>query len=124
MFKKSINTALLIPVGLLLALLSGCSSVSALNPFSSDKPQSQSGAPANATEFQCDAGKKFYVRLMDNGSTAWLIYPEREFGLNKATGGTGTRYTNGIATLNINGNEATLDDGPAIAYKGCKAVGK
>lgn len=123
MSKKSINTFFLIPVGMLV-LLSGCGSVSVWNPFAGDKPQSQSGGPANATEYQCDAGKKFYVRLLDNGSTAWLIYPDREFGLNKVTGGSGVRYTNGIAVLNINGNEATLNDGPAIAYTGCKPAGK
>lgn len=123
MFTKSVNKSLLIPVSLLV-LLSGCGSVSVWNPFASDKPQSQSGAPSNAIEYQCDAGKKFYVRLMDNGNTAWLIYPDREFGLNKAAGGPGARYTNGIAVLNINGNEASLNDGPAIAYTGCKAAGK
>lgn len=123
MHNKLINTALLMPIGMLF-LLSGCSSVSVWNPFAGDKSQNQSGVPANATEYQCDANKKFYVRLMDNGNTAWLIYPDREFGLSKVTGGSGFRYTNGIAVLNVNGNEATLNDGPAIAYTGCKSTAK
>ena len=107
----------------LLALLPGCSSVSVPKvwPFD-DKPATagQSRGPANATEYQCNAGKRFYIRTLDNGNAVWLIYHDREVALNKT--GTGTRYTNGIATFEINGGEASLTDGPAINYSGCKAA--
>ena len=61
------------------------------------------------------------MRLMDKGSRVWLIYPDREIGLEKV-GGAGERYSNGIAVLDINGNEATLSDGPKVDYKACQAV--
>lgn len=102
--------------------LSGCGSVSVW-PFGDNKPKEQSG-PANATEYQCDGGKHFYVRYIENGNTAWLIYPDREVALAKSTSSSGTRYSNGIAVLDVNGSEATLKDGPTIMYNGCKAPAK
>ena len=73
--------------------------------------------PPNATEYQCDGGKRFYLRFLDNGATAWLIFPDREVGLPKTA--KGTDYSNGVAVLEINGNEARLTDGN-ISYSGCK----
>lgn len=99
------------------ALLQGCSSVKVW-PFGDSSSSGQSRTPANSTEYQCDNGKHFYVRLLDGGNTAWLIYPDREVGLSKAA--SGNRYSNGIATLDLNGNDTTLIDGAQINYSGCK----
>lgn len=104
-------------------LLSGCSGISVW-PFDGTKAQNQSPTLANATEYQCDGGKHFHVRYTDNGNTAWLIYPDREVSLAKGAAASGMRYSNGIAALDVNGAEATLKDGPAITYTGCKAAGK
>ena len=79
--------------------------------------------PANSTEYVCDKGRKFYVRLIDSGASAWLILPEREVSLAKVASANG-RYSNGITTLEIDGTNATLDDGPANLFKGCKVPGK
>lgn len=103
-------------------LLSGCGSISVW-PFGDDKPKAQFG-PANATEYQCDGGKHFYVRYLDNGNTAWLIYPDREVALAKSASSSGTRYSNGVAVLDVSGSDATLNDGPTISYTVCKAVAK
>jgi membrane-bound inhibitor of C-type lysozyme len=102
-------------------VLSGCGGVDKYNPFSESEPP-PAYRPANATEYQCENNKRFYVRMQDSGNAAWLIYPNREVNLDKASGGSGTRYTNGIAVLEINGTDATLNDGPGIAYTGCKEV--
>lgn len=114
-------------VSLLMAtgLLSACSSMDMrmdkVWPFKDEGP-GQPKRLAGATEYQCEGGKRFYVRLADNGNTAWLIYPDREVALAKQA--SATRYSNGVATLEINGAEATLKEGPTIAYNGCKAAGK
>jgi membrane-bound inhibitor of C-type lysozyme len=110
--------AWLAPV-MFMAVLSGCASVSNVNlwPFGDDKPAGRSG-PENATEFQCDGNKHFYVRYADNGNTAWVIYPDREVALTKDAGR--THYTNGIAVLDVNGAEASLKEGQSINYSGCK----
>ncbi|HWU81921.1 MAG TPA: hypothetical protein VN063_00410 [Methylophilaceae bacterium] len=106
----------------LAAMLAGCSSMDKYNPFT-DTPvyQEISRAPADATEYRCEGDRKFYVRMLDKGSDAWLIYPDREVRLEKA-GGSGNRYTNGVAVLDINGDQTSLSDGPQIDYKACKAA--
>jgi len=107
------------------ALLAGCGgfSMSSLVPFSSDGPKARSTAPANATEYQCNGGKRFYLRNIDNDTAVWLIYPDREARLDKVTGEGGNRYSNGPATLDLTGGEAKLTDGTA-SYTACKAVAK
>src|SRR5665647_2339474 len=121
MNNRFILKACLAPISLLL-MLAGCSSVN-LWPFDNGSSQAQSQTPANSTEYVCDKDRKFYVRLVDSGAAAWLILPEREVSLAKVASANG-RYSNGITTLNIDGKDATLDDGPANSYIGCKASGK
>jgi hypothetical protein len=98
-------------------LLAGCSSISSLSlwPFGSENTGREPGPPPNSTEYRCNGGKTFYVRMLAGGD-AWVIYPDRQVRLEKAGE---TRYTNGIATLRLDTPEATLDDGPAISYSGC-----
>lgn len=108
-------------LGLLLAL-AGCGSVN-LWPFGSEGARELSRAPANATEYQCEGGKRFYLRFLEGGGSAWVILPEREFRLDKAAAQGATRYTNGSATLTVEGGEAALADGPTISFTGCKRAG-
>ncbi len=105
----------------LLTLLSACSSINNLNPFSSGSKE-RSGAPQNATAYVCEGNKQFYVRMLNNGNDAWLIYPTHEVALAKAAGS--NRYISGAIALEINGDETTLKDGETIAYKACKAQSK
>lgn len=112
---KSIRTA---PAILLALGLAGCSEVK-IWPFDGAKAAPQSRALANATEYQCEGSKRFYVRMVDNGAAAWLIYPDHEVSLAKASATSGTRYSNGVAVLELNGGEATLKDG-TVSYTGCK----
>lgn len=100
-----------------LALLTACSSVTKLNPFGSSDEERARG-PENATEYVCDNNKHFYVRMLNNGNDAWLIYPDHEVNLPKA--GSDNRYTSGLISLVINGAETTLNDGEKIAYTNCK----
>lgn len=106
-------------------LLAGCGDINVKKyiPFSGDTSQERSRTPANATEYQCAAGKRFYVRTLEGGAAVWLILPEREVRLEKLGAETGVRYSNGIAVLDINGKEASLRDGTAISLVGCKAAG-
>src|SRR5690349_5612239 len=99
-------------------LLSGCGTLNSLNvwPFGSDKKESRSGPPANATEFQCDGGKRFYVRYLENGAAAWVILPEREVRFDKVAADSGMRYSNGNTVLEVHGTEATLADGAAVSF--------
>ena len=104
----------------MLTLVSACSTIKIPNPFSSDA-KALGNAPVNATGYLCEGNKRFYVRMLNNGNDAWLIYPDHEVNLNKTSDG---RYTSGVITLIINATEASLDDGEKIAYKACKAQAK
>ena len=84
-----------------------------------DKNLERSRVPPNSITYQCAAGKRFYLRYLDNGAAAWVILPEREFRLEKVAG-EGGRYGNGKAVLAISGDGATLSDGPAVSYAECK----
>ena len=121
MENKLVTVLLLTAMGI---CLSACSSMSVdkVWPFGDKSAPNQPKRLANATEYQCDGGKRFHVRYEDNGNTAWLIYPDREVALAKEA--SATRYTNGIAMLEINGADASLKDGPTVAYSGCKSAGK
>lgn len=100
-----------------LVLLSACSSIHVPNPFDTSTKEI-SKAPADATEYVCDGNKRFYVRMLNKGNDAWLIYPDHEVNLPKNEA---NRYTSGAITLVLNGTEATLNDGEKVAYTGCKA---
>jgi len=103
--------------------LAGCSSVN-LWPFGSGETQELSRTPANATEYRCNNDRRFYARFLDNGNSIWVIFPEREFRLDKVESASITRYTNRQAILEVNeANEISLRDGATIAFTGCTAGG-
>ena len=103
--------------------LAACSSVN-LWPFGSGQSQELSRTPANATEYRCNNDRRFYARFLDNGNSVWVIFPEREFRLDKVESAASTRYTNRQAILEVNeANEVSLRDGATIAYTGCTAGG-
>ena len=105
------------------SLLAGCGdmNVKKLWPFGADTATREGPrTPANAAEYQCAGNKRFHLRTLDGGASVWLILPERELRLDKLATGSGTRYGNGIAVLEINGNEATLKDGATVSFTGCK----
>ncbi len=107
-------------------LLTACGSLPSLPsmpnvwPFG-EKSGERSRVPPGATAYQCDNGRTLYVRYIDNGKAAWVILPEREFRLNPMISASGARYSNGVATLDTRGDEATLSDGPNVTHANCKA---
>ncbi|HSH72625.1 MAG TPA: hypothetical protein VK974_06170 [Methylophilaceae bacterium] len=106
---------------LLVLLLNGCGGFSVWPFGGGTKAEADSYKPENSTEYLCDAGKKFYVRTIDNGAAVWLILPDREVALNKAVSSQSSmHYSNGITTLDITGSDATLDLNPTSSLKGCK----
>jgi membrane-bound inhibitor of C-type lysozyme len=99
-------------------LLAGCG----LWPFG-DSGRETSRAPADATEYQCEGGKRFYLRYLNNGESAWIIFPERQFRLDKVASASGTRYAYGSSALDVTRDTLTLNDGSTGTYTGCKAGG-
>lgn len=101
-----------------LLTLTACSSIAITNPFRSGTHE-QSRTPQNATAYVCDGNKQFYVRMLNNGKDAWLIYPDHEVDLTQTSDS--NRFVSGAISLVINGDATTLNDGEKIAYVACKA---
>ena len=106
-------------------LLAGCGEIKVKQfwPFGNESAQERPRTPANAADYQCAGGKRFYVRTLEGGAAVWLILADREVRLAKLGTGPDLRYSNGIAVLEINGNDASLKDGAAASFTGCKAAG-
>ena len=110
-----------IPALCLTILASGCGGFNPVSlwPFGEGSQGREPGPPPNAVVYRCDANRSFYLRMLDNGA-AWVILPEREFRLDKTAGAEG-RFGNGVAVLEIKAEVATLSDGPAQSYTGCRS---
>jgi hypothetical protein len=100
------------------AQLAACATVKELLPFGEGETTERSRKPANATEYLCQGGKRFYVRTLD-ANAVWLIAPDREIRLEKLPGTTDTSYGAGRTVLEISGPGALLTDPPAL-FSGCK----
>jgi membrane-bound inhibitor of C-type lysozyme len=104
------------------ALLAGCGELNIKQylPFGGDAVQERSRTPTNATEYQCAASKRIYVRNLEGGAAVWLILPERELRLDRIGADNSARYGKGNITLDLSGNSAVIKDGNAIPYLDCK----
>src|SRR5262245_34882152 len=93
--------------------LAGCGgSSSSWMPWS--KTPSDTGGPrtpAGATAYGCDNSKRLLVRYEAGGKSAWVIYPDREFRLDRTESGSGERFSRGSTTLATKEGEAMLMEG-------------
>ncbi|MDP1611667.1 MAG: hypothetical protein Q8M11_11465 [Sulfuritalea sp.] len=107
------------------ALLGGCGDINVRKyiPFGGDSTiQERPRTPANATEYQCAGGKRFYLRTLEGGAAVWLILPEREVRLDRLGADGGTRYSKGTTVLEIAGDATRVSDGAAVTFSACKAA--
>ncbi len=74
--------------------------------------------PVGSVAYLCDSNAQFYVRMLNNGNDAWIIYPDHEVDLPKQADG---RFTNGTAVFTPSADSATLTDGEKVNYTSCKA---
>lgn len=77
--------------------------------------------PANSVPYMCEGNKKFFVRMLDNGASAWLILSDREVLLPQS--GSSKVYTNGISKLDLSSDDVSLVVNEATKYVVCKANG-
>ncbi len=74
--------------------------------------------PAGSVAYTCDNNAQFYLRILNNGNDAWIIYPDHEINLAKQADG---RFTNGTAVFSPSTDGATLTDGEKVNFSACKA---
>jgi membrane-bound inhibitor of C-type lysozyme len=89
-------------------------------PFGGKSEDPSTRIPPGATVYNCAGNKRLFVRHTADGKSAWVIYPDREFRLDRATAASGDRYSNGVSTLTVQGEETTLEEGGARLFTDCK----
>jgi hypothetical protein len=126
--KLVLNNIARVALLALIGMLAACSSVKDLTnvniwPFGSSADAPRVYLPANSTPYLCEGNKKFFVRMLDKGASAWLILPDREVLLVVvlAQGGASKVYSNGISKLDLTNDDVTLDVNETTKYLGCKA---
>ncbi len=100
----------------LAAALAGCST---LDDLFRGGPREQSRDRRDVTQYACAGGKSFAARIEQDGKSAWVVLPEREFRLDRVAGAE-TRYGNGRTTLTVKGDELVLDEPGAPPLTGCR----
>jgi len=78
-----------------------------------------STAPKDASLYQCEKNKQFYVKALEGGKEMWLIFPDREFGLKQIEALKNT-YSNDTTTLEINDPETYIKEGEVLTYQKCR----
>ena len=100
------------------ALLTACSG--GWWPFAGKSADPATRIPPGATEYTCAGNKRLLVRHTPDGKSAWVIYPDREFRLDRTGASSGDRYTNGVSTLSVQGEEVMLDESGTRIFTECK----
>ena len=78
-----------------------------------------STAPKDASLYQCEKNKQFYVKPLEGGKEMWLVFPDREFGL-KQVEASKNIYNNDSTTLEINDPETYIKEGDVLTYQKCR----
>jgi membrane-bound inhibitor of C-type lysozyme len=97
-------------------LLAGCGSWPGMNSYDADAPR----IPRDAKIYACDGGKRLVVRYAENGKSAMIFYPDREFRLDSMPAGAGKKYGNGRTTLSATGDEVMLEEDGATLFANCR----
>lgn len=109
----------ILAVSSMAVLISACSMLNPLDVFST-KTIERSKNPQNAIEYVCENKKHFFVRMLNKGADAWLIFPDHEVNLVQSSSDK-NRYVSGAISLVLNGDQTTLTDGDVLSYTGCQA---
>jgi hypothetical protein len=93
-------------------LISSCGSIKIPEvsmPMLNGEYRELSTAPKDASLYQCEKNKKFYVKSLEGGKEMWLILPNREFGLKQ------------VETLKntYNDPETYIKEGDVLTYQKC-----
>jgi len=116
--KQSFKKLMLLAV---LFSLSSCGSMKMPDvslPMLNGDYRELSTAPKDASLYQCEKNKQFYVKSLEGGKEMWLIFPDREFGLKQVEALKNT-YNNETTTLEINDPETSIKEGDVLTYQKC-----
>ena len=101
-----------------IVILQGCSG--GWWPFGRSGGEQAGRIPEGATEYSCAQGRRLIVRYAADAKSAWIIFPDREFRLDRT--GSSERYTNGASTLVVQEDGVTLDVEGGNRFEDCRAA--
>jgi len=117
--KKMVKKIMLVAIS---SLLVSCGSmkIPEVNlPMLNGDYRELSTAPKDASLYQCEKNKQFYVKPLEGGKEMWLVFPDREFGL-KQVEASKNIYNNDITILEINDPETYIKEGDVLTYQKCR----
>jgi hypothetical protein len=117
--KKMVKKIMLVAIS---SLLVSCGSmkIPEVNlPMLNGDYRELSTAPKDASLYQCEKNKQFYVKALEGGKEMWLVFPDREFGLRQVEASKNI-YTNDTTTLEINDPETYIKEGDVLTYQKCR----
>jgi len=100
------------------AIMTGCAG--GWWPFSRSDDEQPRRLPAGAVEYSCAQGKRLLLRHAPDGQSVWVIYPDREFRLDRLATAPGERYSNGVSTLIAEVDGISLDSDGSRQFAECK----
>ena len=74
--------------------------------------------PVDALAMECEGGKTLLLRMESSGKAAWIIFPDREFRLDRSDDP--SRYSNGRATLVVRGDAMSLEEPGSPTLANCR----
>jgi len=89
-------------------------------PFARSDGEQPRRLPEGAVEHACAQGKRLLLRHAPDGKSVWVIYPDREFRLDRLAAGPGERYSNGVSTLIAEVDGISLDSNGIREFAECK----
>ena len=105
---------------IVIAALAGCSGSGSWNPWEKNYGREPPRTPPGAKGYACERGQRLIVRFEADAQSAWVIYPDRQFRLNRVGSGSGEQFSNGRTTLRVNDDEAMLEEAGTVQFANCK----
>ena len=91
----------------LLTLLNACSTHSLDNDiYRFTRGTVSEQQEAQTFVYECQSGERFTTNI--EGQMAWIFLPGETLGLPRIPSASGSKYTNGLATFRLQGDEASL----------------
>ena len=101
-------------------MLAGCSGGGWWPWSSSSGEVAVPRTPPGAKGYACEGGKRLVVRFQADAKSAWVIFPDREFRLDRVASASGEQFSNGRTVLAVKDGEAVLEESGAVQFAKCK----
>jgi len=119
-YKSGEDMKSILPAALLAALIAcGLAGCGGFWPWGDDSDE-VSQVRDDVNVYACTGDKRLMLRHEEDEKSVMVVYPEREFRLDRVSATPGKKYSNGRTTLTIAGDSLALEEAGAALFAGCK----